>query len=70
MRGTRQQASPGKAHGFPDDMLGLATTAFTIGLVYINLLALALMAFRWTGSYPLARVAAPAGVTLAAFFIE
>ena len=51
-------------------MLGLATTAFTIGLVYINLLALALLALRWTGSYALARVAAPAAVTLAAFFIE
>lgn len=51
-------------------MLGLATTAFTIGLIYINLLALALVALRWTGNYGLARVAAPAAFTLAAFFIE
>jgi uncharacterized membrane protein len=51
-------------------MLGLATTAFTIGLVYINLLALALVALRWTGNYALARVAAPAAVALAAFFVE
>jgi uncharacterized membrane protein len=51
-------------------MLGLATTAFTIGLIYLNLLALALVALRWTGSYALARVVAPAAVALAAFFVE
>ena len=51
-------------------MLGLATTALTIGLVYVNLLALSLVALRWTGSYALARVVAPAGFALAAFFVE
>lgn len=51
-------------------MLGHATTAFTIGLIYVNLLALALIAWRWLGSYALARVAAPAAFTLAAFFVE
>jgi len=51
-------------------MLGLATTAFTIGLIYVNLLALALVALRWTTSYALARVAAPAALTLVLFFVE
>ena len=51
-------------------MLGLATTAFTIALVYVNLLALSVVARRWTGSYVLARVGAPVAVALAAFFVE
>lgn len=51
-------------------MLGLATSAFTIALIYANLLALSLVALRWCGSYALARVAAPVAVTLAAFFVE
>jgi uncharacterized membrane protein len=51
-------------------MLAHATTAFTIALVYVNLLALALVAVRWTGSYALARVGAPAAFALAAFFVE
>jgi uncharacterized membrane protein len=51
-------------------MLGLAATAFTIGLIYVNLLALALIALRWTGSYALARVTAPAAFALGMFFVE
>jgi uncharacterized membrane protein len=51
-------------------MLGLATTAFTIALIYVNLLALSIVALRWTGSYALARVVAPAAIALAAFFVE
>lgn len=51
-------------------MLEIATTAFTVGLIYVNLLALALVAQRWTGNYALARVVAPAAFTLVAFFVE
>ncbi len=51
-------------------MLGLATTAFTIGIVYVNLLALALLGLRWTRSYALARVVTPAAVALLLFFVE
>ena len=51
-------------------MLGLATTAFTIGIIYLNLLALALVGLRWTGSYALSRVATPPALALTLFFIE
>ncbi|HEX8032120.1 MAG TPA: DUF2298 domain-containing protein, partial [Vicinamibacterales bacterium] len=51
-------------------MLGLATTALTIALIYVNLLALGLGALRWTSSYALARVATPAALVLALFFVE
>ena len=51
-------------------MLGLAATALTIGLVYVNLLGLSLLALRWTRSYTLARVGAPVAAALALFFVE
>jgi uncharacterized membrane protein len=51
-------------------MLALATTAFTIGIIYLNLLALALVGLRWTRSYALSRVATPVALALALFFVE
>ena len=52
------------SRGCPDACSASLTTAFTIGLVYFNLLGLTLVALRWTSSYALARVAAPAAVAL------
>ena len=51
-------------------MLGFATTAFTVGIIYLNLLALALAGLRWTGSYALSRAATPAALALVLFFVE
>ena len=51
-------------------MLGLATTVLTVGIFYLNLLALALAGLRWTSSYALSRVATPAALALVLFFVE
>ena len=51
-------------------MLAYGATAFTVALIYINLLALALVTVRWAGSYALARTASPVGFALAMFFLE
>lgn len=51
-------------------MLGFATTGFTVGIIYLNLLALALAGLRWTSSYALSRVATPAALALILFFVE
>ena len=51
-------------------MLGYATTGFTVGIIYLNLLALALAGLRWTGNYALSRVATPAALALILFFVE
>jgi len=51
-------------------MLAYSTTAFTFGLVLLNLVGLALAAHRLIGNYALSRVAAPVAFALAAFFCE
>jgi uncharacterized membrane protein len=51
-------------------MLGHFTTAVTLAIVHVNLIALALLAYRVAGHYTLSRVASPLVLALAAFFTE
>lgn len=50
--------------------LALLSIALTTALIWINFLALGLLARQWAGSYLLARVSAPATVALVLFFVE
>lgn len=51
-------------------LLQFASLAVMLLILLINLAGLSLFAHRWTGNYVLARVAAPAALALAGFFIE
>lgn len=51
-------------------MLGLLTTALTIGLIVLNLIGLALAAHRVMRSYVLARVVSPMALAVGLFFVE
>jgi hypothetical protein len=51
-------------------MLAHLTTGLTLGLVFLNLVGLALAGTRLAGSYALARVVTPGAVALVAFFCE
>ena len=51
-------------------MFGLAANTFILGIIFLNLIALALVGARWTGSYTLSRTVTPAAAALALFFCE
>ncbi|MDF1503380.1 DUF2298 domain-containing protein [Roseisolibacter sp. H3M3-2] len=51
-------------------MLALLATAFLLGTVLLNLVALGLLGRRLVGHYALARAAAPVAAALALFFVE
>jgi uncharacterized protein DUF2298 len=51
-------------------MFGLLATAFIIGVILLNLIALALVGARFTRDYTLSRAATPAALALVLFFVE
>lgn len=51
-------------------MLGLLATAFILGAILLNLIALALLGARIVGNYTLSRAATPAALALVLFFVE
>lgn len=51
-------------------MLAHLTTAVLLGIIFLNLIGLALASHRMIGHYSLSRVFAPAGLALALFFVE
>src|SRR5512133_1602275 len=51
-------------------MLAHLATAFVVGLLFVNLSALALLGHRVTGQYALSRVTTPVACALACFFVE
>lgn len=51
-------------------MFGLLATAFILGVIFLNLIALALIGTRFTGQYTLSRAATPAIAALVLFFFE
>lgn len=51
-------------------MLGLIATAFILGVLLVNLVALALVGHRVTGQYALSRAATPVLAALVLFFVE
>jgi hypothetical protein len=50
--------------------MAVLATATIVGLIFLNLIGLALATTRITGHYAMARIASPAAVALALFFVE
>src|SRR5215216_3528202 len=51
-------------------MFGLLATAFILAVIFLNLIALALVGARYTGHYTLSRVVTPVAAALVLFFCE